>query len=336
MQTFKNVLIYTAIASCLLTTSCVTRKKYDDVNAKTERYKQEKADCETKLAALQSEKQSLEKQVKDFSEESFKMKRDSAYSGSMLRRTQSLLNDVSDKYDKLEKSYTQLLNSMNDQSGNLSKELSRREKELFLLEQTVNGNRLKLEENQKQLNLLSDNLRDREKRVLELEKILADKEKAVADLKNKVSNALLSFKEKDLTISVKNGKVYVSLSEQLLFKSGSYAVDVKGIEALKKLAVVLRDNSDINVTVEGHTDDVPMAKGTPGISDNWDLSVLRATSIVRTLTNEGVKGTNVTAAGHGKFLPVIEGTSAEARQKNRRTEIILTPKLDELFKILGN
>ncbi|SFC53453.1 chemotaxis protein MotB [Flexibacter flexilis DSM 6793] len=319
-----------------LMSACVTRKKYDEVTAQSARLQQDKADCETKLTALQQDKLALDKQMKELAESNDKIKRDSTHAGGILRRTQALLNDVSDKYDKLEKSYTQLLNSTMAETGNLSKELSRREKELYAMDQNLSANRTKLEENQRQLNLLSDNLKEREKRVQELEKILADKDKAVNDLKAKVSGALLNFKEKDLTVSIKNGKVYVSLSEQLLFKSGSFAVDSKGVEALKKLASVLRDNSDINVTVEGHTDDVPLAKSTAGMTDNWDLSVLRATSIVRVLTNEGVRGSSLTAAGHGKFLPVYDGTSAEARQKNRRTEIILTPKLDELFKILSN
>lgn len=168
----------------------------------------------------------------------------------------------------------------------------------------------------------------------ELEKILEDKDKAVNELKNSVSNALLSFKDSDLTVDIRNGKVYVSLSEKLLFKSGSYAVDPKGAEALKKVANVLKTQPDISVMVEGHTDDVPIAKGSGGVDDNWDLSVLRATSIVNILAKEGVTPSKLIAAGRGEFMPIATGKTPEIRQKNRRTEIILTPKLDELFKIL--
>ena len=129
-------------------------------------------------------------------------------------------------------------------------------------------------------------------------------------------------------------KVYVSLTEQLLFKSGSKTVDKKGVEALKKLAGALKGNDDLGVLVEGHTDNVPMSSSANGIKDNWDLSVLRATSIVRILTEEGVDPKNVSASGRGEYIPVDTADTKEARRKNRRIEIILTPKLDELFQML--
>ena len=184
--------------------------------------------------------------------------------------------------------------------------------------------------------LLGQDLAAREKRVQELESLIADKEKATRELRDRVAKSLLGFNEKDLTIKVKNGKVYVSLSEQLLFASGKYDVDPKGEVALKTLASVLKKDTSVNITIEGHTDDVPMKSGTSGLKDNWDLSVLRATSIARLLTSEGVLGKQVISSGRSKFLPLDDQKTNEARTKNRRTEIILTPKLDELFKILGN
>jgi chemotaxis protein MotB len=222
---------------------------------------------------------------------------------------------------ELQKEHENYKDQAKAQTTVLHKSLSQREKDLI--------------ESEKKVQQLQIDLQEREARVKELERVLADKDKAVNELKNKVSKALLNFKEKDLTVNVKNGKVYVSLSEQLLFKSGKTDVDVKGKEALKKLAEVLKDQADINVMVEGHTDDVPMT-GVSGIKDNWDLSVLRATEIVRILTAGGVDPQKVVPAGRGEFSPVAEGKTPEARQKNRRTEIILTPKLDELFKILDN
>ena len=185
-----------------------------------------------------------------------------------------------------------------------------------------------------QIERLNADLKAREQRLAELQRILDEKEQAVANLRNRVSNALLGFNDKDLTINVRNGKVYVSLAEQLLFNSGSTKVDPKGEDALRKLASVLKDQKDVNVLVEGHTDDVPIAKGTVGMSDNWDLSVLRATEITRILTQAGVDPTRVTPSGRSKYVPLDEAKTKEARQKNRRTEIILTPKLDELFQIL--
>ena len=138
----------------------------------------------------------------------------------------------------------------------------------------------------------------------------------------------------DLAVEMKNGKVYVSLEEQLLFKSGSTVVDPKGVSAIKKLAEVLAVNPDINIMVEGHTDDVPYISST-SIQDNWDLSVKRATAIVRILMeNSRIEGSRIIASGRSKYQPVIDSKAPDARKKNRRTEIILTPKLDELFQIL--
>jgi chemotaxis protein MotB len=217
------------------------------------------------------------------------------------------------QYQSLDRSYNQLLSNSASETANLSRDLQQRQTDLESTQKTLAA---------------------REARVQELQKVLADKEKAVQDLRNKVQNALLSFKASDLTVQVKNGKVYVSLSEQLLFKSGSYAVDPKGQDAIKKLALAIKDNADINVTVEGHTDDVAITAGTVGLKDNWDLSVLRATSIARQLTAEGVPGARLIASGRSEFLALEPGKTPEIRQRNRRTEIILTPKLDELLQIL--
>ncbi len=185
-----------------------------------------------------------------------------------------------------------------------------------------------------QIDRLNADLKAREQRLAELQRILDEKDKAVNALRAKVSSALLGFNDKDLTINVRNGKVYVSLAEQLLFQSGSTKVDPKGVDALRKLAAVLKEQQDVNVLVEGHTDDVPIARGTVGMQDNWDLSVLRATEITRILANAGVDPTRVTPSGRSLYVPLDATKTREARQKNRRTEIILTPKLDELFQIL--
>ncbi|MFT2009353.1 OmpA family protein [Pontibacter sp. 13R65] len=185
-----------------------------------------------------------------------------------------------------------------------------------------------------QIDRLNADLKAREQRLAELQRILDEKDKAVNALRAKVSSALLGFNDKDLTINVRNGKVYVSLAEQLLFQSGSTKVDPKGVDALRKLASVLKEQQDVNVLVEGHTDDVPIARGTVGMQDNWDLSVLRATEITRILANAGVDPTRVTPSGRSLYVPLDGAKTKEARQKNRRTEIILTPKLDELFQIL--
>ncbi|MFC6997857.1 OmpA/MotB family protein [Rufibacter roseus] len=194
--------------------------------------------------------------------------------------------------------------------------------------------RTNLSNKNQQVDQLSADLKAREARLAEMQRILDEKDRAVNNLRQVVSNALLGFKASDLSVDVRNGKVYVSLSNQLLFKSGSTKVDDQGKEALRKLASALQNQPDVNVLVEGHTDDVPISRGTAGMQDNWDLSVLRATEITRILTDAGLSPQRVTPSGRSKYVPVDPATSAEARQKNRRTEIILTPKLDELFQIL--
>ncbi|MBN2486265.1 MAG: OmpA family protein [Bacteroidales bacterium] len=213
-------------------------------------------------------------------------------------------------------------------------QLEQTRKELYAKEDQLNMLSNKLDTERKELQRLSAELDTRNKRLSELEKMLAQKDEAVNALRKKVSDALLGFEGQGLTITKKNGKVYVSLDEKLLFKSGSIEVDPKGAAALKKLAVVLEQNPDINITIEGHTDDVPVAAGSQ-LKDNWDLSVRRATSIIRILLeNSRIDPKRLTASGRGEFMPVDATKTSDARQKNRRTEIILTPKLDEIFNIL--
>lgn len=199
-------------------------------------------------------------------------------------------------------------------------ELEARDEVLVALDSVLNQRRLELDL--------------KSQKVKELEQILHSKDSAVLALKNKITDALLGFENKGLTIQQRNGKVYVTMDEKLLFKSGSWTVDTKGQQAIKQIAGVLAKNKDINIVVEGHTDDVPM-HGSGEIKDNWDLSVKRATAIVKILLqNSSIDKNRVTAAGRGPYSPIDPAKTPEARAKNRRTEIILTPKLDELFQIL--
>ena len=187
----------------------------------------------------------------------------------------------------------------------------------------------------------SDELTEKERLLLEREKVLADLQQTVAyqdsvtrRLNDVLRNALLGFKSDELTVEIKNGKVYVSMSDNLLFRSGSAAVESKGREALKVLAGVLNNNPDINILVEGHTDNVPIR--TAVFRDNWDLSVARATSIVRILTDQHkIDPERLTASGKGEFAPIADNDTPEGRAKNRRTEIILSPRLDEIMQLIN-
>ncbi len=174
---------------------------------------------------------------------------------------------------------------------------------------------------------------DQAKRLADMQKIIQSQKDIMSNLKKMVSDALVGFTPEELSIEIKNGNIYVSLQEKLLFKSGSAQVDPKGKDALQKLATVLNNNPDINVNIEGHTDSIPISGQ---FSDNWDLSVSRATSIVRLLTEDfGVDPHRVTASGRGEFFPVYSNESDSGRSRNRRTEIILSPNLSELFELLN-
>jgi chemotaxis protein MotB len=165
-----------------------------------------------------------------------------------------------------------------------------------------------------------------------LQELMDKQKKAIEDIRQKMTTALVGFNSNELSVSIKNGKVYVSLQENLLFPSGSAVVNPKGKEALSKLATVLNQNPDITVDIEGHTDSIPIhAK----YQDNWDLSLARAASIVRILTGDyKVDPTRVIASGHSQYDPVQPNSTPEGRQLNRRTDIILSPRLDELYKLL--
>jgi chemotaxis protein MotB len=185
---------------------------------------------------------------------------------------------------------------------------------------------------QSQLNMSKEELANQQKRLAELQALMNQQKKAIEEIRRKMTEALVGFNSNELSVSIKNGKVYVSLQENLLFPSGSAVVNPKGKQALGKLAEVLNNNPDITVDIEGHTDTVPI-RGR--YQDNWALSTARATSIVRILTTDyQVDPVRVVASGHSSYDPVQTNSTADGRALNRRTEIILSPKLDELYRLL--
>ncbi|WP_347157802.1 OmpA family protein [Pontibacter chitinilyticus] len=188
---------------------------------------------------------------------------------------------------------------------------------------------------QQKVNDLSTSLKDREQRLAEMERAMNEQQKILDDLRAEVNTALQGFNEGDLSVNIRDGKVYVSMSDKLLFATGSTKVNDSGKKALNQLVNVLKKNQQVGVMVEGHTDDVSVANGMKYLTDNWDLSVLRATEITRLMVDKGLSPDRITPAGHSYYMPVDTGRSAEAKAKNRRTEIVLTPDFTELYKILG-
>ena len=312
----KRLSIFLILA--FLSSSCiVTKKKYDDMLA-------QKVKAEGELAQKSSQLDKAKADISSLNEGLEKLKRDTASLGDSFRSSTKKMDDLNKEYDQLNAYYKNLLTS----SGKLNRDVALQKEQLLAIQDNLIKTR-------KTNDSLSNSLAEREKKVRELEQVLSDKDKAVADLKNRITNALLNFKENDLTVKVKNGKVYVSLAEQLLFGSGSINVDPKGITALQQLGKAIKDQRDLQIMVEGHTDNVPISKKSQYMQDNWDLSVMRATSIAKILTKAGVSSNQLVAAGKGEFSPLAANDSPQNRQKNRRTEIIITPNLDELFKILG-
>jgi chemotaxis protein MotB len=225
------------------------------------------------------------------------------------------------------------------ENANLKSQISRlNDKQNDLTNQNLSQEELYnkiLGEKSQELNQKEKLLLERERALREMRQIIARQDSITKRLNDVLRNALLGFNSDELSLEVKNGKVYVSMSDKLLFKSGSAAVESKGQEAIKLLADVLAKNPDIDILIEGHTDNVPIK--TAIYKDNWDLSVARAASIVRMLTDQHkIPATRVTASGRGEFVPRESNATPEGRAKNRRTEIILSPKLDEIMQLLNN
>jgi len=322
------------LVSVFLFFSCVPTRQFQELQSKQQNCQDELELVKEKNLELRESNNELSGKL-DVLDEKFQ---------SLIADTLDLsrrLQSARERLNRTEKSNQDLLNQLAGmQAGNAKEtkallaqirkaqnELRLREDEVLSLEKEMDGRKRKLDALQAELN-------KRDKRLQELESALTRKDEAVRALKQKVMNALTGFEGNGLSISTRNGKVYVSMDEKLLFKSGSYQVDQRGVEALGHLARVLAQNKDINVMIEGHTDNVPY-NGSGELKDNWDLSVKRATSIVRILIrNTGIDAQRLTVAGRSKYAPIDSNASALGRSKNRRTEIILTPKLDELFKIL--
>ena len=307
--------------------ACVPARQYEEVKDKYQK-------CDDELTALKASVKDIEEQNKELTalvdqlkNHKATLEKDTSVLGKSLRIKEQQYDKINRLNDEIQRKLEELKKGNELEAQKLSGELLKTQADLQKKEDALKA--LEAE-----LNLKSMQLKDREAKVKELEQILANKDKAVRELKEKVQQALLGFENNGLTIEQKNGKVYVSLEESLLFASGSYTVNSKGTDVLKKLAKVLEQNTDINVMVEGHTDNVPY-KGSGDLKDNWDLSVKRATSVVKIIIdNSSVKPDRLIAAGRSEYVPLDNSNTSEARKKNRRTEIILTPKIDELLKIL--
>jgi chemotaxis protein MotB len=327
----RNLIYFLSV--CFLA-SCVPAQKFKETESKMNNYKSELDLTKQNLEQLSVENTEMKQKLGKTETQLNSLIKDSmARSGEMDRISKDLDNK---KYQLSELQETQesILKGNAKETAKLLKQLQTTQEDLKKKEEALNLTEKNLEEKRRNLENLTLELNKRDARLNELEGILFRKDSVVNNLKQKVSDALLGFEKDDLTVKVQNGKVYVSMEDKLMFKSASASIDAKGQEALKKLAKILEQNPDINITIEGHTDNVPF-KSDSKTEDNWDLSVQRSTEIIRLiLRSSKIDPHRLIAAGRGEYAPITNNKTSEARSKNRRTEIILTPKLDELFKIL--
>jgi chemotaxis protein MotB len=255
-----------------------------------------------------------------------------------LEKEQDSLQQSWDRLNDKSNETSLYLKRSRDSVAQAIKEIQSLEKEFTLLKENSD---LKIQESiaknntlLKQIALKETELQSRGARVDQLEQMIEDQKKALNDLKERLSSALLNYKGKGLTVEQRNGKVYISMENKLLFKSGSWVVEAEGVQALEQLAKVLEKNPEITVLIEGHTDNVPFtSKG--ALESNWDLSTKRATAVVQILLkNKQILPQNLTAAGRSEYVPIAPNSSAEGRAANRRIEVVLSPSLDEITTLL--
>lgn len=318
-------LIWSVMCVGLTLFSCVSQKKYDALNRDKD---STVISLNTKIDDCGNMNTSLKGEIANLQDQQDRQK-------LVISKLQDSIQICQNELEESQTYIQTLGETHDDQKIKVAAEIDKKNKAIQTKELELNkalasaeAERLRLENARKELEKVSG-------RVKELEAELRRKDSAVILLKDAIIKALAGFEKLDVKVEYRNGKVYVILPEKLLFKSGSTSVDPKGQEALVELAKALNKKADVQVAVEGHTDNVPMNGET--IKDNWDLSVLRATSIAKIMINEGkLSAKRISANGRGETIPVATNDTPEGRAKNRRTEIILTPQLDKILEILNN
>ena len=311
-----------------LLASCVSPKvhtelqeRYDLMVAENEALKVRSNGAQTDLIECQAKKARLD-------EAYTALQRDTIQQGVEYRK---LLRS----YKDLESNYEYALKNNNSLAAANLRENKAMLEQMEKIAQRLASKEDSLRREQDRLIAVERALQSREARVNELESLLARKDSTAAYFRQRIADALLGFENRGLTVSMRNGQVYVSLDNRLMFASGSWDVQSDGATALGQLARVLSENKDLKIAVEGHTDD-DAYYGRTSVKDNWDLSVMRATSVVKILVDKGVSPQSIQAAGRGEYMPIAANDTPENKAKNRRTEIIITPNLDELANLVGN
>jgi chemotaxis protein MotB len=312
-----------ALLLLALTTSCVSKKLYNDLENKYANLKKENREMSDKSEDLAKAKNKLELDQSSLQEELIKTKAQRDKYLADLTAGQNNLKTLQSSYSALEKNSDDALKTNMSKNRELLAKLEAKEKALAA--------------EQERLNKLMAEFQERSNRVAELEGVINAQSENLKKLKETLSRALNAFEGKGLTVEQKNGKVYVSMENKLLFQTGSWAVGSEGRKAVVEVGKVLGQNPEITVLIEGHTDNDKFAGAMGQIENNWDLSTKRATAIVNILgENKAINKQSLTAAGRGEYAPLVSNETSEGKAKNRRIEIILTPKLDEISKMLND
>lgn len=303
--------------------SCVSKKIYNDLENKYTDLKKENRSLADEVDELHKANAEFDSVNKSLTAELAKLKADRDKLQADCTATSNNLKALQESYAALEKNSNDALTSNMNKNRELLAQLEAKEKAMAA--------------EQDRLNKLRDELASSTQRLNELESMIAAKDASMKKLKETLSKALNAFEGKGLTVEQKNGKVYVSMENKLLFQTGSWAVGAEGRKAVVEVGKVLAQNPDITVLIEGHTDNDKIYGAIGGgVENNWDLSTKRATAIVNILgENAGIQKKNLTAAGRGEYAPLMSNDTPEGKAKNRRIEIILTPKLDEISKMLN-
>lgn len=320
----KHFLI--SILAIFLFSNCVTQKEYDKAlndylneaiknKSLAQHLDSVQMDCSTKTTSLASQLEKLRADSTELADLIESMKKEiDAQNAQFAQSQQDYLKKLKDAGDKNQKTNADLLQMQLD----------------------LEKQKIALQQKEADLKKANADLVAREAKIIELNKLLTDQKTKVDALRDAIKNALTDFSSGELSVYTKDGKVYVSMSDKLLFKSGSTVVESKGVDALGKLAEVIKKNTDILVNVEGHTDNVPYLSSNGFIKDNWDLSLMRASSVLHILIDKyKVTPLQVLASGRGEFSPKESNSTAEGRAANRRTEIILAPKVDKLLDLVN-
>lgn len=328
----KPILYISALL--LVLSACVTPKIHNSLLAEHESTKSALTSAEKKTLSLADKLEEKEGAILTLQAQISDLRNDSVQNGKSLVILQDKYDELSNAYDLLTSKNSRYMADKAKETKKLLEQLEQAQSALFAKEDELNKLSNSLDAKENELKLAQEELEARSVRVTELEMIINKKDSIVTALKQSISKALRGLEGEGLTIVQKNGKVYISLEEDLLFASGKYVVNSGGVAALNKLATALSVQKDLEILVEGHTDNIPLS-GRGLVKDNWDLSVMRATNVVKVLLqNPSLDPLQLTAAGRAEFMPIAENDTKQGRSANRRIEMILSPNLDDLFNLL--